>query len=96
VIYGDDEDKAFRRVETLKKSGMWPGVRRAGTGCVVTFDPDELGEPAPDLPSAPQSELGWERGTHRQHEPAGSRREHGRPEAGPPLVTDAGIERVLP
>jgi hypothetical protein len=90
------EEAAFRRVETLKKQGRCPGVRRVEGGWELTSDPDMAGEPAPDLPSAPQSELGWERGTHRQHEPAGSRREHGRPEAGPPLVTDAGIERVLP
>jgi hypothetical protein len=95
VIY-DDEDKALRRVETLKKSGMWPGVRRAGTGRVVTFDPDDLGEIPPDLPSAPQSELGQERNQqHTQREPRADQ-VHAYPAKSGPLVVQAGIERVLP
>jgi hypothetical protein len=85
----DDEEKAFRRVETMKKSGMWPGVRRAGTGCVVTFDPDD--EPVPDLPSAPNSELGWERDRRDQREPDASRAS-----AYPPKSAPAGVQRRLP
>jgi hypothetical protein len=93
VIY-DDEDKAFRRVEALKNRGLWwAGVIRHHDGTfTLTHDPDE---PSPDLPSAPHSELGSGERYSQQHEPAGSHREHGRPEASPPLVTDAGIERVL-
>ena len=91
MIY-DDEDKAFRRVETLKKSGMWPGVRRAGTGRVtVTFDPDDAGEVPPDLPSAPNSELGWERDRRDQRQPDASHAPAYAPKSAP-----VGVQRRLP
>jgi hypothetical protein len=93
VIYGSEE-QAFRRVETLKQRGVWPGVRyRADGAFEVTYDPDVLGEPTPDLPSAPQSELGWERNQqHTQREPRASDRTHAYPAKSKPLV----MERRLP
>lgn len=71
MIYGSEE-QAFRRVETLKQRGVWPGVRRVFGGWELTYDPADLSEPVPDLPSAPNSELGWER-RHTQRSPQPSR-----------------------
>lgn len=34
------EDAALARVEVLKRSGHWPGVRRTGQGWVLLFDPE--------------------------------------------------------
>jgi len=94
VIY-TTEEQAFRRVETLKKQGRCPGVRRAPGGWELTSDPDDAGEVPPDLPSAPQSELGQERNQqHTQREPRADR-PHAYPVKSKPLVVQAGIERVL-
>jgi hypothetical protein len=70
VIYATEE-QAFRRVETLKQRGVWPGVRTRHDGTSeVTYDPDVLGE-TPNSSLGSYSELGNERGTHerRWHDP---------------------------
>jgi hypothetical protein len=95
VIYGSEE-QAFRRVEGLKQRGVWPGVRRVFGGWELTYDPADLGEPPPDLPSAPNSELGWER-RRTQREPGPSTTARHRPDgntwaAAPPV----GVDRRLP
>jgi hypothetical protein len=92
VIY-DDEDVAFRRAESIRLQGKWwPGVIRHRDGTFeLTYDP--LDEVAPDLPSAPNSELGWERNLqHTQREPDAS---HGRAprEAATPFLV---MNRMLP
>jgi hypothetical protein len=59
VIY-TTEDDAFLRAEAIRLRGKWwPGVIRHRDGTfTLTYDP--LDQVAPDLPSAPYSELGWE------------------------------------
>lgn len=38
------EERAFARVETLKHSGIWPGVIRHGDGTFdLTYDPEATG-----------------------------------------------------
>jgi hypothetical protein len=38
-----DEAAAFRRVDTLKAVGIWPGViTRADGTCVLTYDPEMI------------------------------------------------------
>jgi hypothetical protein len=41
------EEEALRRVETLKASGIWPGVIRCSDGTfTLTYDPEVLRWPA--------------------------------------------------
>ena len=69
MIY-NDEDAAFRRAEAVRLQGKWwPGVIRHRDGTfTLTYDP--LDQPAPDLPSAPNSELGWEHVRPVQRQPS--------------------------
>jgi hypothetical protein len=69
VIY-TTEEQAFRRAETVRLQGKWwPGVIRHRDGTFeLTYDPAD--QVAPDLPSAPYSELGWEHGKPVQREPS--------------------------
>jgi hypothetical protein len=47
TVYGSEE-AAFRRVDTLKQSGIWPGVRRVFGGWELTCDPDVRADRAAD------------------------------------------------
>lgn len=38
MIYNDEND-AIRRVEQLRRVGIWPGYFRCGLGWRLTFDP---------------------------------------------------------
>jgi len=42
-----DPDRAFRRAELLKRSGVWPAVRQHADGSAsLTFDPQDATEDA--------------------------------------------------
>ena len=95
MIYATEE-QAFRRVETLKARGVWPGVRYRADGTFeVTYDPDVLGEVAADLPGG--RDMGSEgRAGGRTQRAADASSYRRLPESTPPKVIQAGMERVLP
>ena len=68
TVYSSEE-AAFRRVDTLKRSGIWPGVRRVPGGWALTYDPEIIKGVADILGN--YSELGRDPG-HSAH-PWGTR-----------------------